>query len=285
MIDPGYAEVDERLSAAGYRPPPLRRTLRRHQTRNLMAWAATSVRTCLDGDGKTEIAPPAAEHVQAVHHLLPARYKVPLIALDATGIRLGELEGLRWDDVDERRLRWRSPRRPCGDRAWKVGGRCHPSCSRPSWGSWPARIARQSAGCSRGSAAPVPHGRHPRLTAAGVPAFSPHDLRHRRISLLHSAASRGHGSVSTWGSATSRDPKHLLARAYGRGRTRLRASGRTRVKLVRRVWKPSVAVSAESERPQPPVPRSAGGAARLAERLRTIPEFVGDGLEVGELAG
>ena len=32
--------------------------------------------------------------------------------------------------------------------------------------------------------------------AAGVPLFSPHDLRHRRISLLHSAASPGPASAS-----------------------------------------------------------------------------------------
>lgn len=39
--------------------------------------------------------------------------------------------------------------------------------------------------------------------AAGVPAFSPHDLRYPRISLLTWAACPGPGSASTSGSAAS----------------------------------------------------------------------------------
>jgi integrase len=61
----------------------------------------------LPREQKTEIKPPTADHVQAVHDLLPARYRLPLLVLDATGMRLGELEGLRWGDVDEQRGRWR----------------------------------------------------------------------------------------------------------------------------------------------------------------------------------
>jgi integrase len=56
---------------------------------------------------RAEIVPPSAEHVLAVHEVLPARYRLPLLVLDATGMRLGELEGLTWGDVDEPRGRWR----------------------------------------------------------------------------------------------------------------------------------------------------------------------------------
>ena len=42
-----------------------------------------------------------------MHDLLPTRYRLPLLRLDATGMRLSELEGLRWGDVDEPRERWR----------------------------------------------------------------------------------------------------------------------------------------------------------------------------------
>lgn len=56
---------------------------------------------------KAEIVPPTAEHVRAVHDLLPTRYRLPLLVLDATGMRLGELEGLTWGDVDELRGRRR----------------------------------------------------------------------------------------------------------------------------------------------------------------------------------
>lgn len=56
---------------------------------------------------RPEIATPTAEHVLAVHALLPSRYRLPLLVLDATGMRLGELERLSWGDVDEPRGRWR----------------------------------------------------------------------------------------------------------------------------------------------------------------------------------
>src|SRR5215217_7624690 len=38
--------------------------------------------------------------------IIPA-YRLPLLVLDATGMRVGELEGLTWGDVDEQRGRWR----------------------------------------------------------------------------------------------------------------------------------------------------------------------------------
>ena len=39
-----------------------------------------------------ELQPPTAAHLEAVHRLLPSRYRLPLLILDATGMRLGELE-------------------------------------------------------------------------------------------------------------------------------------------------------------------------------------------------
>jgi integrase len=40
-------------------------------------------------------------------------------------------------------------------------------------------------------------------TAAGIPTFSPHDLRHRRISLLHLGGVPWRGSARTSANATS----------------------------------------------------------------------------------
>ena len=48
-------------------------------------------------------------------------------------------------------------------------------------------IAYLAAGVSGVRRRPLPNGARPRSTAAGVPAFSPHDLRHRRVSVLHLA--------------------------------------------------------------------------------------------------
>lgn len=56
---------------------------------------------------RRHVEPPTAEHVEAVVRLLPERYRLPALLLDATGMRVGELEGLTWGDVDEPRGRWR----------------------------------------------------------------------------------------------------------------------------------------------------------------------------------
>ena len=49
---------------------------------------------------RKEVNPPTAEHILAVHALMPSRYKLPLLVLDATGMRIGELERL---DLGRRR--------------------------------------------------------------------------------------------------------------------------------------------------------------------------------------
>jgi len=149
--------------------------------------ARDKVKVRLPRQEMPEVVPPTAAHVLAVHGLLPTRYRLPLLVLDATGMRLGELERLTWGDVDEPRQRWRVSRA-----ASKTG--------RARWVSVPPVIF--DAVCA---VVPrddrIPERRifqgfggdrfRTALTraciAAGIPAFSPHDLRHRRISLLHLA--------------------------------------------------------------------------------------------------
>jgi integrase len=149
--------------------------------------ARDRLRVKLPRESRAEIQPPAAEHVEAVHRLLAPAYRLPLLVLDATGMRVGELEQLTWGDVDETRRRWRVSR----------------TVAKTGYGRWvnltPILFAAVLELCPRDD-------RHPdrrvfedvtadRLrtaigracTAAGVPVFSPHDLRHRRISLLHLA--------------------------------------------------------------------------------------------------
>jgi integrase len=134
---------------------------------------------------RPEINSPTAEHVRAVHRLLPSKYRLPLLVLDATGMRVGELEQLTWGDIDERRGRWRVSQAVAKTR-------------RARWVSVPEplfeAVLELRARDDRVPDAPVFVGATAdRLrtaitracTAAGVPTFSPHDLRHRRISLLH----------------------------------------------------------------------------------------------------
>ena len=105
--------------------------------------------------------------------------------LDATGMRIGELEGLSWGDVDEPRQRWRV------SGAVAKTGTC--SLGAGAAGAVPGRHAALARD-DRTPERPVFEGFAGdrfrtaitrACTAAGVPAFSPHDLRHRRVTLLH----------------------------------------------------------------------------------------------------
>jgi integrase len=134
---------------------------------------------------RRELHPPTAEHVKAVVRLLPSQYRLPALVLDATGMRIGELEGLTWGDVDEPRQRWR-----VSGAVAKTG--------RARWVPVPSvlfeAVTRLVARDDRVPERPVFQGFgsdkfRTAITraciAAGVPTFSPHDLRHRRVSLLH----------------------------------------------------------------------------------------------------
>jgi integrase len=135
----------------------------------------------------SEPEPPSAEHVEAVAWLLKPAYLLALLVLDATGARVGELEAARLGDLDESR------------QAWLVRAAVAKT-RRPRWVELPpdlfeALLERLPAREDRDPAAALFAG----VTAdrlrmailrgcrdAGVPRFSPHALRHRRISLLHS---------------------------------------------------------------------------------------------------
>jgi integrase len=131
------------------------------------------------------VEPPTAAHVEAVVRLLPSWYRLPVCVLDATGMRIGELEALTWGDMDEPRARWRI---------------ATPKTGRPRWVSPPpvlldavlGSVPRDDRHADRrvfegvtGDALRTAMTRA--CTAAGVPMMSPHDLRHRRVSLLHLA--------------------------------------------------------------------------------------------------
>lgn len=164
---------------------------------------------------RRHVEPPTAAHVEAAVRVLPTRYRLPALVLDATGMRVGELERLTWGDVDEPRGRWR-----VAAAVSKTG--------RPRWIELPTFLYERVSGlCARDD-------RHPdrrvfedftserfrtalsrACTATGVPAFSPHDLRHRRVSLLHLAGMPwarigelvGHDDLMT----TARTYTHVIA--------------------------------------------------------------------------
>ena len=132
-----------------------------------------------------EVNPPTATHVETILRLVPRVYRLPIVVLDATGMRVGELEHLRWGDVDELEQRWRVSAASAKTR-------------RARWVPVPQAVfaavvalmpredrdleAAVFAGCGADRLRTA-IGRA--CKAAGVPAFSPHDLRHRRATLWH----------------------------------------------------------------------------------------------------
>jgi integrase len=169
----------------------------------------------LPREERRELQPPTAEHVEAVARLLPKRYRLAALVLDATGMRIGELEALTWGDLDEPGKRWR-----VSGAVAKTG--------RARWVLLPTdlfqAVTRLVAREDRVPERPVFQGFGSdrfrtaltrACTAAGMPQFSPHDLRHRRVSLLHLGGMPwarigelvGHDDLMT----TARTYTHVLA--------------------------------------------------------------------------
>jgi integrase len=148
---------------------------------------------------REEIDPPTAAQVETALAFVARRYRLPLLVLEATGLRVGELEGSRWADFDERQGRLR------------VRGAVSKS-GRPRFAPLPAELLAAIRGLVPredrvADAAIFAGATQERMRtdlgrackAAGVPRFGPHDLRHRWISLrLHEGL-----------------PAHEVARAAG----------------------------------------------------------------------
>ena len=148
--------------------------------------ARDRVQVKLPREEPDEIEPPTADQVEAAAWKLSIPYLLGLLVLDATGVRVGELEAANVGDLDEHR------------KAWLVRAAVSKT-RRARWVTLPddlyeVIVGRLPAHEDRDPAAPLVGG----VTAdrlrtaiaracrdAGVPTFSPHDLRHRRISLLH----------------------------------------------------------------------------------------------------
>jgi integrase len=174
----------------------------------------------LPRDDREEVDPPAAPAVGIVYGLLPTAYRLPLLVLDATGMRVGELEALKWGDIDEPSGRWRvrastsKTRRarwvPVDEDVFAAVAATVPREDRDleaqvfgGFGADRLRTAITRA-----------------CKAAAIPAFSPHDLRHRRATLWHlsgvpaaeAAAWLGHSAqehLRTYAHATLTDRTEL----------------------------------------------------------------------------
>jgi integrase len=128
------------------------------------------------------IEPPSAEQVDAIIANVPRRWRLGLRVLEQTGMRVGELHGLEWRDVDlaESRFRIRQGKTATARRwvavpEWlveEIAGSCPPDDRTPErrvlQGFTPDVAKNVMARACK---------------AARIPHFHPHDLRHRYASV------------------------------------------------------------------------------------------------------
>lgn len=184
------AETIGRLHADGFKPETIRKTL--GALAMVLDFAGVSpnpardkIAVKLPRNDRAEVNPPTRDHVLAIYGLLPTQYRLPLLVLDATGMRVGELERLTWGDMDEPESRWRVSASAAKTR-------------RPRWVPVPEIVLQTVSGLvprdDRDLSAQVFAGfgnerfrtaMTRACKAAAIPAYSPHDLRHRRATLWH----------------------------------------------------------------------------------------------------
>lgn len=130
--------------------------------------------------------PPTAEQLEAVYRLLPSRHRLPFLFLDWSGARVSAIDRSLVGDYDERRrrLRLRAATTKTRRALWVE---LHPAIADAVEATLGPRDDRDlEARLFAGSGADALRTSIAKACkAAGVPLFSPHDLRHRRVSLLH----------------------------------------------------------------------------------------------------
>jgi len=133
-----------------------------------------------------QINPPSAADIEAVFARIPAEHRLALLWLDWSGARVSSVDLTLAGDYDEarQRVRLRAATTKTRRALW-VG--LHPVLAEAIEATLPHRrfrdpearlFASSGADALRTSIAKA-------CRAEGIPLWSPHDLRHRRISLLH----------------------------------------------------------------------------------------------------
>ena len=133
-----------------------------------------------------EVNPRIAEHVVGAFRRLPEKHKLALLFLDWSGARVAAIDHTNVGDYDEprRRVRLRKATTKSKRALWidlpeVLAEAIEATLPHPRFRDPEARLfADSGADALRTAIAKA-------CTATGVAVFSPHDLRHRRISLLH----------------------------------------------------------------------------------------------------
>jgi integrase len=160
------ADVQEWVSGLALAPASIRKYL--DAVRQVLDFAgvepnpARSLRLRLPRADVEEVCPPTFAHVRALLETITPRYQRHVRLLDWTGLRVGELQAHTWGDLDfpGHRLADLASLVPLEDR--DLDSPVFPGLSDDGLRNAMTRACK----------------------LAGVPAFGPHDLRHRYISLL-----------------------------------------------------------------------------------------------------
>jgi integrase len=130
----------------------------------------------------TMIEPPSAADVQAIVAASPARWRLPLLTLAETGLRVGELHALEWRDVDATGARFRIRHgKTAAARRWvAVPEDLLDEILRGTPPDDRAPERRLYAGASPDALKNV---MTRACNAAGIAHYHPHDLRHRYASV------------------------------------------------------------------------------------------------------
>jgi integrase len=140
----------------------------------------------LPRDDSEEPNPPSAEHVEAVYRLIPSKHRLALLFLDWSGARVSAIDRTTVGDYDEsrRRVRLRKQTTKTRNALWID---LPPVLAEAIEATLPPREDRDPAArlfAASGSDA-LRTAIAKACRAAAIPLWSPHDLRHRRVSLLH----------------------------------------------------------------------------------------------------
>lgn len=129
-----------------------------------------------------EIVPPTGSDVAAIVANAPPKWRLAIRVLEQTGMRVGELGGLEWGDVDRTNLRLRirsgkttAARRFVAVPEWlmeEIEATCPPDDRTEPRRVFPGANKNTVGNAIRNA-----------CRVAGIAAYSPHDLRHRYISV------------------------------------------------------------------------------------------------------
>jgi integrase len=130
--------------------------------------------------------PTTAAHGEAVYWLLPSKHRLACLFLDWSGAWVGAIDKLLVGDYDEprRRVRLRKEITKMRKGVWIDLPPVLAEALEASLGPREDRDPDGRMFAASGSAV-LRTSMTKACRAAGIPNFSPHDLRHRRISLLH----------------------------------------------------------------------------------------------------